>query len=176
VIEAGRASTIRTVATAAVAGLALLGAGCSDDEPAVGSFCDELRQAPSLAAVLTGFADQDAAQLDEQLDEAEAQYGDLRESAPDVIEPDVKSTVDLVDAVIAAVREERDDPVAAAEGVRNVLADHPDAETAGLAVADYARAECDVDLNPELNAGEGAEDDTVPPAEEGDDGAVTGGM
>lgn len=150
-------------------------AGCSDDEPAVGSFCDELRQAPSLAAVLTGFADQDAGQLDQQLDEAEAQYADLREAAPAEIGPDVERTVDLVGAVIVAVRSESDDPVAAAAAVRSVIADHPDAETSALAVADYARNECDVELNPGRNA-DPATDETVPPASEGDDGSVTGGM
>lgn len=160
---------------AALICVAALTVGCSDDEPAVGSFCDELRQAPSLAAVLTGFADQDANQLDGQLDEAEAQYGDLRATAPEEIEPDVERTVDLVDAVIAAVRSESDDPVAAAEAVRTVIADHPDAEISALAVADYARSNCDIELNPGRNADAGSEA-TVPPAEEDDDGSVTGGM
>ena len=153
--------------------------GCSDDEPEVGSFCDELRQAPALADVLTGFADQDAARLDEQLDEAEAQYGDLRVAAPEAIKPDVDQTVDLVDAVIGAVRADSGDPAAAADRIRSVIAEFPDAQTAGLAVADYARTECDVELNPGREADAGSDDvtdDTVPPAESRDDGSVTGGM
>ena len=167
------------VAVVAV-GISLLAVGCSDDEPEVGSFCDELRQVPSLASVLTGFADQDPERLDARLDEAATQYADLRESAPEVIAPDVASTVDLVDALIAAVRSDRDDPVEAAAGVRKVIGDHPEAETSGLAVADYARTECDVELNP----GQGADGDAeaggaegeVPPAETGEDGSVSGGM
>lgn len=170
----GRAAVVMAAAST------LLGVACSDDEPEVGSFCDELRQVPALASVLTGFADQDPTRLDAQLDEAESQYADLRESAPEVIEPDVASTVDLVDALIAAVRTDRDDPVAAAAGVRAVIEDHPEAETSGLAVADYARTECDIELNPGQNADGGTDDSgherETPPVEEGEDGSVTGGM
>lgn len=165
---------------AALLGLAALNLGCSDGGPEVGSFCDELRQAPSLASVLTGFADQDPAQLEARLEEAEEQYGDLRVAAPDEIAPDVDRTVDLVDAVIAVVRADRDDPEAAAAAVRDVLADHTDAETSGLAVADYAQQECGVDLNPSLSTSdEGIEDDEIgeePPPETDEDGTVTGGM
>jgi hypothetical protein len=151
---------------------------CSDDEPAVGSFCDELKQAPSLASVLAGFADQDPARLDDQLDRASAEYDDLRDAAPSEIAPDVARTVDLVHDVIEAVRTDRDDPVAAAEGVRVVIADHPDAETSSLAVADYARQECGLELNPGRGADqpEGDGDDTDPTDDAGGDGPQTGGL
>lgn len=164
------------MAAAAIA-VVFLG-GCTDDEPTAASFCDELGQAPSLAAVLTGFADQDPTQLQRQLDDAEAQYDDLRDTAPDVIAPDVDRTVELVDAVIAAVRADRDDPAAAAAAIRDVVDDHPDATTSGLAVADYAREQCEVELNPDLGAAEdpGSGDGTPPDPVEGEDGSVTGGM
>src|SRR5690606_203293 len=148
--------------------------------------------------------------------------GDLRVAAPEAIKPDVDQTVDLVDAVIGAVRADSRDPAAAADRIRSgiaefpdaqtaglaaaddtrtdcgvelspgrdaeaasddrarsVIAEFPDAQTAGLAVADYARPECDAEINPAREADAGSDDvtdDTVPPAEAGDDGSVTGGM
>lgn len=144
-------------------------AGCADEEPSVGSFCDELRQAPSLAAVVTGFADQDPSRLTAALDDTAEAYADVRAAAPDDIAPDVDRTVDLVDAVIDAIRRHGDDPVAAAAAVREVVAAMPDAGTSSLAVADYARAECQLELNPAV-----PDDDQAPPTS--DDGSVTGGM
>jgi hypothetical protein len=140
-----------TFATGLVAATAVTGAlaGCTDDQTASPrSFCDSLRRVPALASVFTGFADQDAGRLDRSLDEAEAAFGQLRESAPEAIEPDVTEVVDLVQVVIDGVRANPTDPDAAAAEIRAAVDDHPDAVTSSLAVADYARTQCDVELNP----------------------------
>ena len=142
----------RTVAGALVlAAAAGLVVGCSDEpEASPETFCGALRQVPSLASVFTGFADQDPGRLDRSLDDAEAAFGRLRETAPD----DIRAAVD----------------------------DHHDAVTSSLAVADYARSQCNVELNPtvpedptvtttsEGGGSEGTTDDTTA------DGAPVGGL
>jgi hypothetical protein len=174
----------RTVAGALVlAAAAGLVVGCSDEpEASPETFCGALRQVPSLASVFTGFADQDPGRLDRSLDDAEAAFGRLRETAPDDIAPDVDEVVDLVQAVIDGVRANDTDPEAAAADIRAAVDDHPDAVTSSLAVADYARNQCNVELNPtvpedptvtttsEGGGSEGTTDDTTA------DGAPVGGL
>lgn len=138
----------RTAALAAVLVVSLL-AGCSKDETGSDqAFCDDLRRVPSLASVLTGFSEMTPAKLTGALDDAEASFAQLRESAPEDLRDDVDRVVDLVMAVIEGVRANATDPVAAAETIRKAVAAHPRAEEAGLAVAEAARARCSVELNP----------------------------
>ena len=73
--------------------------------------------------------------------------------------------------MIAAVRANSTDPVAAAAAVRDVVDDHPEASTASLAVADYASQRCQVELNPTVET-----DADTPAVTEGADGEVEGGM
>lgn len=142
-------ATVGVLGVLALAASAAILAGCSDEpEASPETFCDALRLVPSLATVFTGFADQDAGRLDRSLDAAEEAFGRLRDTAPDDIAPDVDEVVDLVQVVIDAVWANRSDPEAAAAEIRAAVGDHPDANTSSRAVADYARKQCDVELNP----------------------------
>ena len=149
-----------TVAVVASAVLLVGASACTRDKASQGSFCEELRQVPTLASVISGFADQDLSQLESRLDETMDQFEDLRASAPDEIGSDVDRTVDLVEAVVEAVRANHSDPDAAAAQVRAVVADHPEAETSSRAVTDYAREQCRIELNPTVPADE-TTDETV---------------
>lgn len=145
------ARRVATLAAGLLASAVAVGplAACTDDQTASPeSFCDSLRRVPSLASVFTGFADQDASRLDRSLRDAEASFGRLRDTAPDEIAPDVTEVVDLVQAVIDGVRSHPTDPDAAAAEIRAAVNDHPDAVASSRAVADYARSQCDVELNP----------------------------
>ena len=85
-------------------------------------------------------------------------------------------------AVIDGLRANDADPEAAAADLRAAVDDHPDAVTSSLAVADYARNQCNVELNPtvpedptvtttsEGGGSEGTTDDTTA------DGAPVGGL
>ena len=81
-------------------GVLLLGACTAETKTSAEDFCGDLRRTPSLASVLTGFADQDADQLDRALDDAEEAFTALERSAPDEIRSDVEALVALVQAVI----------------------------------------------------------------------------
>lgn len=127
---------------------AAVGGGCSDDSGSEAAFCTEVRRAPALDAVLSGFATADPTELGHRLDEAGDAYGRLRDAAPDEIDGDTDQVVDLVDAVIDAVREEGSDPEAVADQLRTVMVDHTGAEEAAQAVSAYADEHCDVQLDP----------------------------
>lgn len=172
------ARRVATVAAGLLASAVAVGplAACTDDQTASPeSFCDSLRRVPSLTSVFTGFADQDASRLDRSLSDAEAAFDRLRDTAPDEIAPDVTEVVDLVQAVIDGVRAHPTDPDAAAAEIRAAVDDHPDAVTSSLAVADYARTQCDVELNPTVpedpdEAGTTADADADPDTTGGTDG------
>ena len=146
----GRTRPIRLV-SAAVGVIVLIGSvsACTADESASSTdFCSALRRVPSLASVLSGFADQQPGQLTRALDDAETAFEHLGEAAPEEIAPDVTAVVDLVRAVIDAVRSNPSDPDKAAAAVRGAVKEHDRAVTSSLAVADYARTKCHVELNP----------------------------
>jgi len=148
--RAHRTLPIRLV-SAAVGIIVMVGSvsACTADESASSTdFCSALRRVPSLASVLSGFADQQPGQLTRALDDAETAFEHLGEAAPEEIAPDVTAVVDLVRAVIDAVRTNPSDPDEAAAAVRAAVKEHDRAVTSSLAVADYARTKCHVELNP----------------------------
>lgn len=112
------------------------------------ALCEAVAEVPPLASVVTGFAETHPAELSTRLDEAEAAYADLRGSAPDDIDDEVDKVIDLVDEVMVAVRENPDDREAAAEGIRSVIAEHPEVEEASAALVAYTSENCGIDLDP----------------------------
>ena len=136
-----------------MAGLALLAlliaaGGCtsSDSSGSDEAFCARLAETPALSTVIERFTSASSGELDQRLDEATDAYAALRSAAPGEIDDEVDTLVDLVDAVIGAVRSNPDDSVAAADQVRSVVADHPDAEAASTKVTDYASRTCGMEL------------------------------
>lgn len=143
-----------TLAAATAILLALLTmAGCSRDHGSQEAFCKEIKRVPSLDTVVEGFSDADPQELSARLKAANASYAALQKAAPKEIRSQVGEVEDLVDVVTQAVEDHHDDPEAAAAQVRRAMASHPDAKTATVAVAKYAKTNCDVDLNPTLNGG-----------------------
>lgn len=147
-MAARRRRTIATVLATAVA-VAAFGLGaCSKGGDDNASFCAAVRSAPSLESVLVGFTAQDPAELGRRLDKAQAAYATVRSSAPKAVHDDVTTIVDVVDQLIAAVRAHPNDPDAVRDRIRSDVADHQGVAAATVAVADYARDHCDVELNP----------------------------
>jgi hypothetical protein len=140
----------RRTATATLLTLALGigGAACTKEDGSTADFCREIRQAPTLDSVVSGFADVDADELDQRLDDAAEAFDSVERSAPGAVRGDVETMVELVDAVIASVKAHKDDPEAAAAELRELVADHKGAARASLNVARYASRECDLALNP----------------------------
>lgn len=128
--------------------LASVAAACGSDGGDNQSFCAALRSAPTLESVVSGFTGLDDAELTRRLDQAESAYGRVERAAPDAVGDDVETVVSVVDAVIASVRINRDDPAAAVTAVRFAIEDHPDLQGASTRVAAYAKDECELDLNP----------------------------
>ena len=144
----------RTLAAAtAILLLVLASTACSRDHGSKAAFCKEIKRVPSLDTVVQGFSDADPQELTARLKAANASYAALHKAAPKEIRGQVGEVEDLVDVVTTAVQDHHDDPEAAASQIRKAMASHPDAKKATVAVAKYAKANCDVDLNPTLNGG-----------------------
>lgn len=135
-----------------VAALALGLVGCSEDGGSEKAFCRQVKELPPLDSAISGFSDADPTELAKRLDATAASYAELRDAAPKEIRGSVGEVVDLVDAVIGAVQSHPNDPEAAADELRSAVAEHPDAPQASTRVVDYAADQCDVALNPTLDA------------------------
>ena len=140
-------------ATAAIVVLLFGAAGCSRDHGSKEAFCKEIKRVPSLDTVVEGFADADPQELAARLHAANASYAALHDAAPKQIRSQVGEVQGLADVVTAAVEDHHDDPEAAAAEIRKAMASHKGAKAATVAVAAYAKANCDVDLNPSLSGG-----------------------
>lgn len=159
--------TRRTVAAIALAVVAVAGpAACADDGGggSEDAFCAQVARVPSLAAALSNFTDRDPAALRARLDDARAAYDALVDAAPDDVRADTRTVVDLIDEVIDAVDAHPDDNEAAAAELRAAVADHPDAGDAAGRVSAYAKATCDIDLDP---TAPGVDETTTTAAPEG---------
>lgn len=144
----GHRRRLARAALAAVTAVALgAAAGCSSDGDDASAFCAAVAAAPSLDSVIQGFAEQEPVTLDRNLDDAQAAFAAVRDTAPGEIEEDATELVAVVDLVIEAVRDNPDDRAAAVEAIERGLAGRDGADDAAIAVAAYAKDACDVDLN-----------------------------
>lgn len=157
-------------------GVLLLGACTAETKTSAEDFCGDLRRTPSLASVLTGFADQDADQLDRALDDAEEAFTALERSAPDEIRSDVEALVALVQAVIDGVRDNPNDPEAAAASITKAVKKHSSAMTSGLAVSNYALTQCDLVLNTPVPEDSATTGGSSPDPGESTGGSTEGGL
>lgn len=138
----------QVVATLAVAAMIATTGGCTDSDGGGSdeALCARLAETPALSTVIERFTSAAPSDLDQRLDRASEAYAALRSAAPSEIDDEVDTVVDLVEAVIGAVRANPDDSVAAADQVRSVITDHPDAEEASAEVTDYASRTCSIEL------------------------------
>ena len=134
-------------ALAVVLGLGALGA-CTKDSGSKTEFCRQIKRAPALGTVVSGFADTDRSTLDDRLDDVSKAYAALRDAAPDDVRGDVNEMSDLVDALVASIRAHPDDPEAAADAARKAVVANPGGVTSAVKVTDYASKQCGVQLNP----------------------------
>ncbi|MEO6989572.1 MAG: hypothetical protein ABI239_13105 [Aquihabitans sp.] len=145
ICSAGPRHAAATVALVAM--LSMIGAACTDsDDGSDEAFCARLAEAPALSTVIDGFTSASPDDLDQRLSQAAESYSKLRDAAPSEVDDEVDTLVDLVDAVIDAVRTNPEDPVAAADQVRSVVGQHPDAATASETVTEYASRTCKIEL------------------------------
>lgn len=142
--SAGPRQAVATFALAAM--LSMVGACTDSDGGSDEAFCAQLAETPALSTVIERFTSATPDDLDQRLSEAAESYASLRDAAPSEVDNEVDTLVDLVDAVIDAVRTNPGDPVAAADQVRSVIAEHPDAEAASTKVTDYASSTCNIEL------------------------------
>lgn len=126
---------------------------CSADSGSTEALCDAVAEVPPLASVVTGFAETHQAELSARLDEAQAAYEALRDSAPGEIDDEVDKVVDLVEDIMEAVREHPDDRDEAAERIRSVVADHPEVDEASAALVAYTSENCNIELDPSPDEG-----------------------
>ena len=138
----------KVMAGMALVALITAASGCtgSDSSGSDEAFCARLAETPALSTVIERFTSASSGELDQRLDEAAEAYAALRDAAPGEIDDEVATLVDLVDAVIGAVRSNPDDTVAVADQVRSVIGDHPEADAASIEVTDYAARTCNIEL------------------------------
>ena len=122
--------------------------GCSKESGSQESFCADLRKVPTLESVVADYADADPDELATRLDEAEAAFEQLRDSAPEEIDADVDAMVDLVVEILDTVRDHQEDPDAVANDLRDAMKGRLGAAKSSLRVAAYGATKCDVTLNP----------------------------
>ncbi len=143
-------ATHRVVGVATAIALGGGAASCSDDDGSAEDFCAQITGLPALESVLSRFSEADPEQLADSIARARRAYRDLEAAAPGEIRSETATVVDLVDDILDAVDRHPDDPQAAADELRSAMDEHPDVEPARAAVAAYAEAECDVELDPTL--------------------------
>ena len=138
----------KVMAGLTLAALITAATGCtgSDSSGSDEAFCARLAETPALSTVIERFTSASSGELDQRLDEAAEAYAALRKAAPGEIDDEVDTLVDLVDAVIGAVRANPDDTVAVADQIRSVIGDHPGAEAASTEVTNYASGTCNLEL------------------------------
>lgn len=156
--------TRRRIAAIAViaATTATIGA-CTDDGGSKDAFCREVTELPPLDAAISDYAEADTTELGRRLTSTGESYDDLRDAAPQEIRASVDDVVDLVDAVLAAVRDHAEDPEVVADELRDAVIEHPAAADASARVVAYAERNCDVELDPMLE-GEVPSTTTAPDA------------
>lgn len=138
---------LAALSTAAV--LLLVSGSCTTDPGSEEAFCDQVGEVPTMGVLLAGFADADPVELERRLDAGATAYEGLRDEAPEQIRGRVSEVVDLVTAMIDAVRANPDDPDALAADLRAAVAEQPEIEQAATEVEAYARTTCGVELDPE---------------------------
>jgi uncharacterized protein HemY len=126
--------------------------GCGGDEGSTASFCAEVAEVPALESVLARFSEADPQVLQDRIDRARSAYEDLAEAAPGSISAETDEVVELVDEVLAAVEDHPNDPAAAADQLRVVMAEHEGVDAARREVASFAQEECDLRLDPTLGS------------------------
>ena len=136
------------MAAVALAALALVAPACSKDSGSQAAFCREVQRVPSMSSVVSGYTGADRKELTNRLTSARAAYASLEEASPGDIRSKVSSVVGVVDLVIDAVSAHPDDPAAVAAEVGREFRANSRAATDARAVAAYAKAKCDVSLNP----------------------------
>jgi hypothetical protein len=145
------------MAAGAFAGALLLASGglaaCTDDAGSAEAFCTEVKQVPSLEAVLARFSEADPDVLADRIAKARTAYDELAEAAPSEIEEETDRVVALVDATLDAVEDHPDDPAKASAQLRRSVADLDGIEADRAAVAEYAQTTCDVQLDATLEEG-----------------------
>lgn len=141
--------TRRALAALSTAAILTLGAvACTSDPGSEEAFCDQVGEVPTMGVLLSGFADADPVELERRLDAGATAYEELRDAAPGEIRGRVSEVVDLVTAMIDAVRANPDDPDALATDLRAAVAEQPEIEQAATEVETYARTTCGVELGP----------------------------
>lgn len=142
--------TRRVLATlSAVVALSLVSSACTTDAGSEEAFCDQVGEVPTMGVLLAGFADADPVELERRMDAGMTAYASLRDEAPEQIRGQVSEVVDLVTAMIDAVRANPNAPEALAADLRTVVAEHPEVEEAATEVEAYARTTCGIELDPE---------------------------
>lgn len=136
------------IATMACTAIAV---SCTKDQGSEQAFCRQVAKAPTVDSVVSGYTDAEGSELDARLADAASAYADLAKVAPGKIRGEVNTVVRLVDAVIAAVKEHREDPEVVADRVRAEVVNNPGSIKASIAVATYAADRCKLELNPALS-------------------------
>lgn len=134
---------------------------CGKSQGSQEAFCRQIRTVPPLAAVISGFANEDPTELQNRLGAARTAYTELGEAAPKEIAADVETSIDLVNAVIDAVATQGDDPEAVAAQIRRAVKANSGATAASTRVAAYAKKSCDVDVNPTVPPDAGSTSSTT---------------
>lgn len=131
------------LATAAL--VVALAAGCSDDGDS-GAFCERLGETEPTADVLAALDASDPAGVEDTIQESLDDFEALEADAPGEIRDDVARLRQGVELILGAVEDNPDDLSAARAAIAGELDELSGLAQAGQAVADYAEAECGIDL------------------------------
>jgi hypothetical protein len=126
---------------------------CTKDEGSTAEFCARVEEVPALESVLARFSEADPDVLADRIAKARGAYDDLAEAAPPEIADETDAVVSLVNDILDAVEEHPTDPAKAATQLRAAVAEHKGVAADRSKVADFAQAQCDVQLDATLTEG-----------------------
>ena len=124
-----------------------VGVACSGSSGSRDEFCETLPRTGDLMGLLTDFSSADPQALEARFDEGLGKFRELERAAPREVRGDVAQVADAVERILEVVRDNPDDLAAIRTGLATLGPQLATAGKAAVAVGNYSRDECGIDLN-----------------------------
>jgi len=137
----------RLAAPLTLAVLVVAGGGCSKSSGSKDEFCAKLPRTTDVLELISGFDTADPNRLEERAEEGIDRFRELERAAPRELRPDVAEVADAAKRILAAVKENPDDPAAVRVDLAGDSQALISAGRSALRVVAYANDECGIDLS-----------------------------
>jgi hypothetical protein len=121
--------------------------GCAESSGSKDEFCAKLPRTTDVLELISGFDTADPNRLEERAEEGIDRFRELERAAPRELRPDVAEVADAAKRILAAVKENPDDPAAVRVDLAGDSQALISAGRSALRVVAYANDECGIDLS-----------------------------